>query len=68
MDELELPTKQDIYDALIATQAAMNDLLALAHAQGLYLSPSADVLTRQDGRPYIHIQFVAPEEVEEDYQ
>lgn len=60
-------SKQDIFDALIAIVNTLNGLLALAHSEGLTLSPTAEVLTRVDGCPYIHIQLVTPEETEEDY-
>lgn len=60
-------SKQDIYDALIAMSGALNGMLELAHSEGLTLSPTAEVLIRNDGCPFIHIQFVTPEETEDDY-
>lgn len=59
--------KNDIYDALISLVGALNGMLELAHSEGLALSPTAEVLRKQDGQVLIHVQFVTPEESEDDY-
>lgn len=59
--------KKDIYDALISLASALNGMLELAHDEGLALSPTAEVLRKRDGQVLIHIQFVNPEDSEEDY-